>query len=80
VPGRPALYSTTKAFLDDLSLRSLDELPPLEDLGSLIEAALQPTPQAEPSPHDALTGPGNERALEEGEPADAALAQGLASS
>src|SRR5512136_1704585 len=25
VPGRPALYSTTKSFLDDLKLRSLDE-------------------------------------------------------
>jgi segregation and condensation protein B len=37
VPGRPALYSTTKAFLDDLCLRSLDELPPLDDLGSLVE-------------------------------------------
>lgn len=37
VPGRPALYSTTRMFLDDLSLRSLDELPPLEDLGSLVE-------------------------------------------
>jgi segregation and condensation protein B len=29
-PGRPALFATTKAFLDDLGLRSLDELPPLE--------------------------------------------------
>lgn len=38
VPGRPALYSTTRAFLDDLSLRSLSELPPLEDLGNLIDA------------------------------------------
>jgi segregation and condensation protein B len=38
VPGRPALYSTTRAFLDDLSLRSLAELPPLEELGSLVEA------------------------------------------
>jgi segregation and condensation protein B len=37
VPGRPALYSTTKAFLDDLGLRTLDELPPLDDLGSLVE-------------------------------------------
>src|SRR5919112_3144910 len=37
VPGRPALYATTKAFLDDLNLRSLDELPPLDDLGSLVE-------------------------------------------
>jgi segregation and condensation protein B len=29
-PGRPALFATTKGFLDDLGLRSLDELPPLE--------------------------------------------------
>jgi segregation and condensation protein B len=39
VPGRPALYATTRTFLDDLGLRSLDELPPLDDLGALIEAA-----------------------------------------
>ena len=31
VPGRPSLYATTKTFLDDLNLRSLAELPPLED-------------------------------------------------
>ena len=34
-PGRPALYATTKNFLDDLNLRSLEELPPLEDIGNL---------------------------------------------
>ena len=39
VPGRPALYATTKAFLDDLNLRSLEELPPLEDLGALVDSA-----------------------------------------
>lgn len=38
VPGRPALYATTKAFLDDLNLRSLQELPPLEDIGGLASA------------------------------------------
>ncbi len=32
VPGRPALYGTTKRFLDDFNLRSLNELPPLSDL------------------------------------------------
>jgi segregation and condensation protein B len=37
VPGRPALFATTKTFLDDLNLRSLDELPPLDDLGTLLE-------------------------------------------
>lgn len=36
VAGRPALYATTKQFLDDLSLRSIEELPPLADLGSLV--------------------------------------------
>jgi segregation and condensation protein B len=29
-PGRPALYATTKRFLDDLGLASLDQLPPLQ--------------------------------------------------
>lgn len=29
-PGRPALFATTRQFLDDLGLRALDELPPLE--------------------------------------------------
>lgn len=30
VPGRPALFATTKRFLDDLGLTSLDQLPPLQ--------------------------------------------------
>lgn len=38
VPGRPAIYATTRQFLDDLDLRSLEELPPLDDLGALVEA------------------------------------------
>lgn len=29
-PGRPALYATTRQFLDDLGLSSLDQLPPLD--------------------------------------------------
>jgi len=37
VPGRPILYATTVEFLNDLGLRSLEELPPLEELGSLVE-------------------------------------------
>jgi len=46
VPGRPALYSTTRAFLDDLNLRSLDELPPLEELGALLE--MDPVTESRP--------------------------------
>jgi segregation and condensation protein B len=41
VPGRPALYSTTRSFLDDLKLRSLDELPPLDELGTLLDSGLE---------------------------------------
>jgi segregation and condensation protein B len=38
-PGRPALYATTKGFLDDLGLRSLQELPPLEEISKSLELA-----------------------------------------
>jgi len=34
-PGRPALFATTRAFLDDLGLRSLEELPALESGGQI---------------------------------------------
>jgi len=37
VPGKPALFATTQQFLDDLGLSVLDELPPLEELGTLVE-------------------------------------------
>lgn len=37
VEGRPELFATTRTFLDDLGLRSLSELPPLEELGTLVE-------------------------------------------
>ena len=37
VPGRPALYATTKRFLDDLGLRSLQELPPLEEIAKSLD-------------------------------------------
>jgi segregation and condensation protein B len=47
-PGRPSLYATTRQFLDDLGLRSLQELPPLEEIAQTlqIEPATQ-TPAAE---------------------------------
>ncbi len=44
--GRPALYATTRQFLDDLGLKSLDQLPLLESVanqsgvfGALVESA-----------------------------------------
>ena len=45
VPGRPALYATTKSFLDDLALRSLDELPALDDLGTLVDTSSESAAQ-----------------------------------
>ena len=36
-PGRPALYATTRSFLDDLGLRSLQELPPLEEIARTLQ-------------------------------------------
>ena len=38
-PGRPALMATTKKFLDDLGLRSVTELPPLEMMNQTLELA-----------------------------------------
>ncbi len=52
VPGRPEIFATTKSFLDDLNLRSLEELPPLTDLGNLVEQA----PNAEMDLAAALSG------------------------
>ena len=37
VPGRPALFATTRTFLDYFNLRSLDELPPLSELRDLTD-------------------------------------------
>ena len=47
--GRPALYATTRQFLDDLGLQSLDQLPLLESVtnqsgvfGALVESVDDP--------------------------------------
>jgi segregation and condensation protein B len=65
-PGRPGLYATTKAFLDDLGLRSLQELPPLEEISKSLELAA-PTggePASVPAGEDAdATTPADEPPL-----------------
>jgi segregation and condensation protein B len=40
VPGRPALYATTKHFLDDLGLKALDELPSLVSPDAVLQSDL----------------------------------------
>lgn len=53
VPGRPTLFATTAHFLSDLGLRSLSDLPPLEELGKLVTpdetAMLTPAPEVNES-------------------------------
>lgn len=51
-PGRPALYATTRKFLDDLGLRSLAELPPLTEIERVMEIAESndETPAAQEQP------------------------------
>ena len=44
-PGRPALYATTRSFLDDLGLRSLEELPPLEEIAQTLSLESGSTPR-----------------------------------
>ncbi len=39
VPGRPAMYGTTREFLDYFNLSSLDELPSLPEIRELVEPA-----------------------------------------
>ncbi|MFZ9757422.1 MAG: SMC-Scp complex subunit ScpB [Burkholderiaceae bacterium] len=62
-PGRPALYGTTRQFLDDLGLRSLQELPPLEDGWSeaathmLLQAGGSDAPATDLSAADSTAAP-----------------------
>jgi segregation and condensation protein B len=41
-PGRPALFATTRQFLDDLGLAHLGELPPLDEPGAAPAALALP--------------------------------------
>jgi segregation and condensation protein B len=43
IPGRPALYGTTRKFLDQFNLKSLDELPPLAEIKALGEPQIELT-------------------------------------
>jgi len=55
VPGRPALFATTKTFLDDLCLRSLQELPPLEEIAKTLDLTPTQTPATQSAPDEPET-------------------------
>ena len=52
VPGKPALFGTTKIFLDYFGLKRLDELPPLSELKDLGE--LEPQFQFDAAPEGGM--------------------------
>jgi segregation and condensation protein B len=70
-PGRPALYATTKQFLDDLGIESLDQLPMLESpaqQAELMASLAPPDESVQPelaieTPADAEPSNGPETAL-----------------
>ncbi len=48
VPGRPAMYATTKQFLDYFNMQGLDQLPPLSEIRDLEAISLEIEKQIEP--------------------------------
>lgn len=77
VPGRPALLATTRQFLDDLGLQSLDELPPLQQVGQ--EQMPGRPDNAMQAMEQSLQSTLDQAAIDfTGEPADVAEATGVA--
>ncbi len=50
VPGRPAVYATTRQFLDDFGLKTLDELPPMHEPKGMAEPLFEDEAPPPPSP------------------------------
>lgn len=72
VPGRPAMYGTTKTFLDYFSLKSLDELPTLGELRDIdsINVELDLKEHGGPAPANDESGLSVEVALANDAPVD----------
>ena len=68
VPGRPAMYATTRGFLDYFNLKSLDELPSLAEIRDLDnmngELALEGVDTPDPADIDAKLASGEEELSE----------------
>jgi segregation and condensation protein B len=62
-PGRPALYATTRQFLDDLGVSSLDQLPPLDGPGASGDERMAQALTDQPALLDAEFGPDGQSSL-----------------
>ncbi|MGO2415132.1 MAG: SMC-Scp complex subunit ScpB, partial [Cobetia crustatorum] len=67
VPGRPAVFATTRQFLDDFGLKTLEELPPVHELKGFegleqLEAELYDVPPSQtlPLPEDPEAADGSD--------------------
>ncbi|MEM6513854.1 MAG: SMC-Scp complex subunit ScpB [Pseudomonadota bacterium] len=80
VPGRPAMFGTTKGFLDYFSLKKLDDLPELADLSDWESLRVQlDLPEVDgDSPVDSADGIVAELPVKADSPADAAPEHGEA--
>jgi segregation and condensation protein B len=74
VPGKPALYATTKAFLDYFNLKSLEELPSLMEIRDLDKISAEidmqqgaEATQAAEEPQDLIEDEDIERLMPDGE-------------
>ncbi|MEO5624790.1 MAG: SMC-Scp complex subunit ScpB [Dokdonella sp.] len=67
LPGKPALFGTTKQFLDYFNLKSLDELPPLSELRDIEEMDPQLEFDADRRVIAAIAGLPEDEAAEESE-------------
>jgi segregation and condensation protein B len=56
-PGRPALFATTRQFLDDLGIATLNELPSVMTPGGEVAPAVAADPAAEADPQGSLLDP-----------------------
>ena len=52
VPGKPALFGTTRQFLDYFNLKSLDQLPTLAEIREIADPQLALAPEASALPQD----------------------------
>jgi segregation and condensation protein B len=72
VPGRPAMYATTKEFLDYFNVKSLEELPTLSEVKDLDQLKL---PESLSLPEIEQPKPDNEELLEVAKISDSESAQ-----